>query len=115
MGPIMHLLGSFTGGSQFLILVANPFVETPPWVPLCIFLEASMRVAISGFSSKSVRRDTPIGTIMTFPGTFNGGSQFCILEASGYNYAFPGRFNGGSRFYILVANSFVENPPWAKL
>ena len=37
-----------------------------------------------------------MGTIMPFPGGFNGG--------------FPGGFNGGSQFLILVANPFVETP-----
>ena len=53
MGKIMILPGGFSmGGSQFLILVANPFVETK----LCMILPG---VAISRFSSKSFRGNPP--------------------------------------------------------
>ena len=42
MGTILPLPGGFNGGSQFCILVANPFVETFAWVQLRPFLDASM-------------------------------------------------------------------------
>ena len=77
MGTITPFPGRFNGGSRFCILVANPFVETPPWAKLCSFLEASMGVAILHASSKSFRGDPP--------------HELCpFLEASmgGRNFAF---------------------------
>ena len=37
-----YILGSVNGGSEFSILLGNPFVETPPWLKLKACLEASL-------------------------------------------------------------------------
>ena len=76
------------GGSQFCVLVANPFMETPP-----------------------------MGISIPFAGGFNGGPHFCILVAHpfvetppiGTITPFPGGFNGGRNF------AFRGDPPWVQL
>ena len=59
MDKIMLLLGGFSGGSQFLISVANPFVETPMDKNYAPSGRLQWTVAISQFSSKSFRADPP--------------------------------------------------------
>ena len=82
---MLILLGSFNEGSQFLVLVANPVVETPPKAKLRAFLEASMGVAIYHFSSKSFRGDPPMAKTMILLGSFNEGVTILHVSSKSWH------------------------------